>query len=86
MSGLLGDVAALEQHGLVEVAVEIRLHPRVADIGRPADEMRDGALRTVCVVYLQPVAALSARAASFVKSAHGSSYPSMRSPTKLYVE
>ena len=54
---LLCDVAALEQHGLVKVAVEIRLHPRVADIGRPADEMRDRPLRTVGVVYLQPIAA-----------------------------
>ena len=49
----LGDVAVAEQVFLVHPRVVIGLGSRVAEVGRPAHEMVDGALRTVTVEHLQ---------------------------------
>ena len=53
---LLHDVFQLEEATFVHVGVEVALHERVVDVGGPADEVVDGALRAVSVVDLEAVA------------------------------
>ena len=49
-----------EKYGLVEVWVEGCFHPHIVDISRPLHEVSDCPLRTVGVVYLEPIAAFDA--------------------------
>ena len=56
MAAFLHDVLLLEEHALVQVRVEIGLHPGVGHIGRPAHEVVNAFLRTVGIVYLQAIA------------------------------
>ncbi len=56
VAGMLGDLALREQNVLLEIGIEVFLHPRILGVERPVHEVRDRLLRTVGVVYLEAVA------------------------------
>ena len=53
-----GNVAAVKQHILDEIRIEVGLHQCVGEVGTPAHEVVNGHLRTVGVVDFQTVALL----------------------------
>ena len=56
VSALFGNIILSEEHRLVQVGIEVRLHQRVGHILGPAHEVVHGLLRTVGIVDFQPVA------------------------------
>ena len=56
MAAALHDILQFEETAFVDVGVEVALHGGVVDVGGPADEVVDGALRTVGVVDFEAVA------------------------------
>ena len=55
MTALLHDIFLFEYNALVEIGIEGGFHQGVRTIRRPAHEMGNGLLRTVGVIYLDPV-------------------------------
>ena len=58
MTAPLIDVFQLEKHTLVQVGIEVFLHQGVINGFCPFHEMIDGPLRTVGIIYFQPIALL----------------------------
>ena len=56
VAGMLHEVTSGKEVGLVQIGVEIRLHPRVGGVFRPVHEVDDGALGTIGVVDFQTIA------------------------------
>ena len=52
---MFGDITPRDQHGLIEIRIEIRLHPGVRGIFRPAHKVIHRLLGPVGVIDLQPV-------------------------------
>ena len=49
---LLHDVFLFEEHALVQIRIEVRLHQRVSNVFCPANKVVDSLLRTIGIVYL----------------------------------
>ena len=56
MTAPLVDILLLKEHALVEVGIEVALHPGIVDILCPAHKVVDTLLRAVGIIYLQPIA------------------------------
>ena len=55
MTALLHDIFLFEKHALVEIGIEGGFHQGVRTVRSPAHKMGNGLLRTVGVIYLDPV-------------------------------
>ena len=90
---LFGDISSDKKLLFFEFRIKIRFHPDILVLDPPEHKMPYGAGRPVGIEYFQTVTLYDQfaadrleSAASFVRSAHGFSYPSIRSPIKLQVE
>ena len=55
MAAFLHYILLFEKDALVEIGIEVRLHPCVSDVCSPSDEVVHALLGTVCVINFQAV-------------------------------